>query len=382
MKTKNRKTNIKTDPKKLSFKSHETLSLGCLTCLDKDDCGGNQSSPGIYDCGIFCQCEDTSVCTNVCPKNPAFLSRVHEIRGWKLDNIPRSRMMQYPELLLVIPVIYHKYKRVKNLSVESVAVPLKDLFSHSTGEIKFNSKKEVAEKFRFNENAKLIIVGIDTDPDIESYWTHRRSTNLAEGIARLQPDLVLSPNYSLPADVPRQDNLYNIKRIAIAWHELVSAGIPTSLHINARTDADWKKWTEFVKQREEIQYLSFEFATGGAIREQGNYYAHKLIEMAKSVDRDLNLVIKGGKRYIQNLHNAFSNVVFLDSTSFMRSVKRRAMIWQPGDKITYRKHKTEKNEPLDFLLERNVRTMAKMIEYKIFGYDLTEKTMIVNGRYS
>lgn len=382
MKRRTYKINSKTNPNKLSFKPYETRSLGCLGCLDIEDCGGNHSSPGIYNCEDFCQCDDPKICTDVCRNNPDFVARLQEVRGWKLDNIPHSKIIPYPALPLTIPVIYHKYRRVENLSVEAVAIPLKDLYIHKTGEIKFSSKKEVAENFRFDEKAKLIIVGIDDDPFIENYWTHRRATKLPEGLARLQPDLVMSPNYSLPIDVPRQDNLYNIKRIALVWSELVSAGIPTSLHINARTDTDWQKWIEFVQQREEIQCLSFEFATGGAINEQGDYYAYKLTEMAKSVDRNLTIVIKGGRKYIQSLRSVYNNFVFMDSTSFMKTVKRRVLIWQPGDKATYRKYKTEKNEPLDFLLNRNIKTTAEMIEYEAISYKLNEETIIAAGIFS
>src|SRR5207249_4165551 len=51
---------------------------------------------------------------------------------------------------------------------------------------------------------------------------------------------------SMFLDVPRWDNLHNMKRIALCWSELVSRGLPTSLHLNARTDRDWERWIEFI----------------------------------------------------------------------------------------------------------------------------------------
>lgn len=251
--------NSEINQEKLYYKPYQTQSLGCLNCLDGDICGGNQSSPGIFDCQIFCQCDKPSECTNVCPKNESYVARMQEIRGFSLSNIPRSRIIKYPSLSLISPVIYHKSRREKSIDVETVSIPLWKVFSQSTGEIKFQSKSEVAEHFRFDENAKLIIVGADGDKYIESYWSHRRSSKLPEKLARLQPDLITSPNYSLPLNVVRQDNLYNIKRIGIAWNELVSEGIPTSLHVNGRTNKDWENWTDFISQREEIKCISFEF---------------------------------------------------------------------------------------------------------------------------
>jgi hypothetical protein len=370
------------DQKKLYYKPYQTQSLGCLNCVDSDVCGGNQSSPGIFDCQIFCQCDEPSECTNVCPKNENYIARVQEVRGFTLSNIPRSKIIRYSVLPLVSPVVYHKYSRKENLAVEAVTIPLRLLFNQSNGSIEFQSKKEVAEHFRFDENAKLIIVGADDDKYIENYWSHRRSSKFPEKLAQLQPDLITSPNYSLPLNVVRQDNLYNIKRIAVAWHELVAEGIPTSLHVNGRTNKDWENWTDFIGEREEVKCISFEFATGGAIFEQGEYYAKNLIKLARIVGRDLRLVIRGGQKYVAPLNRAFSDLVFLDSTTFMKTVYRRALNWHPGDVLTDYKSKTKKNEPLDFLFQRNLKTMTEMIEFYATGRNSTKSLVAETGRYS
>jgi hypothetical protein len=368
--------------KTLYYKPYQTQSLGCLNCVDRDDCGGNQSSPGIFDCQVFCQCDDPSKCTNVCPKNENYIARVQEVRGFSLNNIPRSKIIKYPRLPLIAPVIYHKSSREENLVVEVVAIPLRLLFSQSTGKIKFQSKKEVAEKFRFDESAKLIIIGADGDEYIEPYWSYRRIAKLPEKLASLQPDLITSPNYSLPLDVVRQDNLYNIKRIGLVWDELVSQGIPTSLHVNGRTNKDWENWTDFIREREEIKCISFEFATGGTIAEQGEYYTKNLIKLAEIVGRDLRLVIRGGQKYVGQLYRVFSGLVFLDSTTFMKTIKRRSLNWQPGDVLTDYKSKTKINEPLDFLLQKNLKTMAEMIEFYATGRTSTKSLIAEARRYS
>jgi hypothetical protein len=374
--------NSEINQKILYYKPHETQSLGCLTCVDKDVCGGHQSSPGIYDCLVFCDCENRSECTNVCPKSKNYVARVQEVRGFSLNNIPRCEVITYPKLPLVAPVIYHKSSRKEELNIEAVAIPLRLLFSQSTGKEKFQNKQELAKRFRFNENAKLIIVGADDDIYIEPYWSYRRIGKLSEKLAQLQPDLITSPNYSLPLNVVRQDNLYNIKRIGIVWQELASQGIPTSLHVNGRTNKDWESWIDFIKEREEVKCISFEFATGAAIAEQGDYYARNLIKLAEKVGRDLRLVIRGGQRYVGAFYRNFSELVFLDSTSIMKTVHRQALNWKPGEVLTASKHKTDKNEPLDYLLQRNLRIMNEMINYCATGSTSMHGLITETGRYS
>jgi hypothetical protein len=41
--------------------------------------------------------------------------------------------------------------------------------------------------------------------------------------------------------VPRLDNLFNMKRIALVWSEIQREGMPCALHLNARTDRDFER---------------------------------------------------------------------------------------------------------------------------------------------
>ena len=43
---------------------------------------------------------------------------------------------------------------------------------------------------------------------------------------------------------------------------LISEGLPAALHVNARTEHDYARWGELIADRQEIEILAFEFATG------------------------------------------------------------------------------------------------------------------------
>src|SRR5262249_18450629 len=155
---------------------------------------------------------------------------------------------------------------------------------------------------------------------IEYYWTHRKAAKLPYQLARIKPTLITVPNYSLFLAVPREDNLYSMKRIAVCWDELVRSGIPTALHVNARTDRDWERWTEFVAKRGEIQSIAYEFATGPACLERGKWHAQKLIKLANEVGRDLQIILRGGYYYLKDISEAFAETVFIDTSSYVKTM--------------------------------------------------------------
>jgi hypothetical protein len=285
------------------------------------------------------------------------------VRGFDLGNVPKVDCVGRPALPFVVPLLYNGSRRRVRLAADAVAVPLGLLFDRRSGALKFRSREEVARAFQFDPAARLVLSGVDHDQPIEDYWAHRRAARLVEQLAALRPDLVTSPNYSLLLDVPRHDNLHNIKRIAICWAELAGAGVPAALHLNARTDHDWRRWTDFVAAREEVTSVAFEYATGAARMDRGTWHTHKLVELAAAAGRGLQIVVRGGQAHLGELERAFSEVVFIDTTSFVKTVKRQRLDWGPGAKRRWRSALTPRGYPLDELLQHNVETFAAMITF-------------------
>jgi hypothetical protein len=154
--------------------------------------------------------------------------------------------------------------------------------------------------------------------------------------------------------------MHNMKRILICWSELVGAGLPASLHINARTDRDWERYLEFIGEREEVRSIAVEFGTGLARRDRGRWYANKLLWLAHQVSRELHIVLRGGVKYLGEISDAFGSVTLLDTSSFVRSMNRRRLEWQPGNTRVWRSLQMKETEPLDDLLQFNVARVAAM----------------------
>lgn len=348
----------------LFHNSNYPSGLGCSPCPEKPLCGG-EFTPNLYDCMSKC-CNNPQECDYICKKDiESFLEYFHSINGFDFDDIPRFKKLTFPLFPYVVPLINNFYSRIKPLEVEAVAVQLRLLFDHRTGKIKFNSKEQVANHFGFSPNAKLIISGVSKDVPLEDYWYLRRQKNLTNEIAKLNPDLITSPNFSVFLDSPRYDNLFNMKRILICWSEFYAYGIPTSLHLNARTDYDWKRWTDFIGARPEIDSISFEYATGAGVAERGRWHTENLIKLGSDLKRNIQLVIRGGYKYLGELHKAFPNLVFIDTSSFIKSAKRQALIWQ--DEVNYRwvSVASPKMQFIDELLNHNIEQNSLMISQKV-----------------
>ena len=336
-----------------------TLSLGCQHCEEFGICGGLKIEHPAMDCMEFCSCKDPTKCGLPCLKNPKMLvARFREVGGWNLLSVPRASTVRMPELPAVIPIIYQKNRRLDSLDSAAVAICLHSLFNKRTGAPKFNSKEEVALKFKFDPRAALVIVGVGKDRGLEAYWERARNRRFPEALKRLNPAMVTTPNFSLFTSVVRWDNFHSMKRIAICWQEMADAGLPASLHLNARTDRDYERWVEFLIQREEINSVTFEFGTGAGIPARAQWHVDWLCKVGERTQRRLLLLVRGGLRHVKVLQKYYKSTVLIDSNSFMKAESRRILDIKNGQ-ATWVPAITLQNQAIDALLQHNVNEIAK-----------------------
>jgi hypothetical protein len=305
------------------------------------------------DCTYLCPCNEPARCDNVCSRNPVhFVARVREICGFEFDNLPLAPTVPNPSIPAVVPEILHGKSRIAPLVVNAAAVPLHRLFFARTGKPRFLSRRNLEAAFRVRPFI-LIVHGVALDKHLENYWSAARSAGFVHAVRALRPDLITVPNFSLFSDVPRWDNLYNMKRIAICWHELQSAGSAVALHVNGRTDRDYARWGEFLHAHPEIEWLAFEFATGAGIIERGHWHAAQLKSLCERAQHPLSIVVRGGRQHLASLQKAFRAVTFLSADPFMKTMKRQRLRII-GAKSRWTKTMTLLGQPLDDLLAENV----------------------------
>lgn len=332
-------------------------SLGCSRCAELALCGGLHTASSAFDCISYC-CGIPDACTIVCPRNSSFVDRVREVWGFGLVDLERVHGVPFPSLPSSVPLIYARGARQLPFNPGIAGLALHQLIDRKQAKGKFESRVDLANYFGLDVSTRIVASGTAKDPPLERWWamgTRRREilTHLVElGIIALT-----APNFSVFSDVPRWDNFHAMKRIAICWREMLEVGLPAALHVNARAQRDWERWTAFVQSREEVDAIAYEFATGAATRI--TYHIDELRQLADRVNRPLKLVVRGALSELPKLRRSFAEVTMMDSSTYMRTVNRKFGIVRDNGVPSWKDAPNRPDVDLDLLIEHNHLTMLR-----------------------
>lgn len=347
-----------------------TLPFGCLRCLDRDACGGLQIERTLFDCLDIC-CRNPEKCDSVCPNRGGFAHRVWEINGFQLDNVPRATRLPEPDLPSVVPILYNGSGRETPFIAPAVCLPLYRFIGRHGGKARYADAAAVAQAFRFDVGTPVILTGVANDSPLERWWN--LGPGRLEAIRRLRDmgvSLVTTPNFSLFTDRPRWDDMHSMKRIAMTHEEFLREGLPAALHVNARTEHDWERWTEYISSRDEVTHVSFDFGTGAGWTDRSNWHASQLAGLAQNVGRTLHLVARGEgteSGILPRLLAAFDETTVLETTCFIKTVMRQRATRTVDGRLKWRANPTEPGHPVDLLLEHNWALVSESYD-PVIGY--------------
>ena len=362
-------------PAGLFFDRRWSATLGCLTCPELPQCGGLSVARPLFNCLDLCTCTSPHKCDNICKRNPrVFVRRLAEVRGFDLDSVPTVAVTAETKLPSVVPIIYHGYSRALPLAWNAVAVPLFDLIDRRSGTIRFHTKEELARSFNISAKALVVATATAKDRPLEAWWGLSQRRAIIKNLLGVGVTMATTPNFSLFSSVPRWDNLYNMKRIAMAWAEMQAHGLLTALHLNARTDADYARWANFIDRQTDLSLVAFEFGTGAGWPLRAEWHVEQLCSLAQRVGRKLTLVVRGGNRYLTQLANFFYRVVVLDTDAFMKTLKRQEATVTSDGRIIWNPTNSGPGIPVDDLLEANVRAVQESVFLRV-----TDKAACVVG---
>lgn len=309
-------------------------------------------------------CQNPEGCTKVCRLKPHdFVQRLREIGGFGLENVARSTIRTSPALPPVMPMIFHGNRRQRLYTGPAVAMSLYRLLHRATGQPKFASEDALRAEFRLSPETAIVLSGTDQDPPLERWWSYGEEARLSaiDTLKSLGVSLVTTPNYSQFADNPRWDDLHAMKRIALVYEEFSRVGLAAALHVNCRSDRDNERWTEFVAARPEISSLAYEFTTGSGRADRREVHARWLAKLAAGVGRPLTIVVRGGLEILPILASAFDRVVYLETSAFMKTMKRQRAMLSGNASIKWDNLPTPAGADLDDLFEENVRLTSELI---------------------
>lgn len=336
-----------------------TLLLGCATCPERSECGGLAIGPGAFDCLSRC-CGKPEGCDKVCRLHPEFADRVREVQTFALANVPRGPILSVPALPEMVPVIFHRSRRKEDLAPAAAAVPLYRTFSGRNGAPLFADHDALCAAFRIAPGTPVILTGIDEDAPIERWWGLGEDKRQAviRSLRKAGVVLATTPNYSLFTDAPRWDDLHAIKRIALVHAEFLAEGLPAALHVNGRTDTDFRRWGDYIAARPEVTHLAYEFATGTGWAGRLKQHAEWLAGLAKTAGRPLALIVRGGVEVLPALRDVFASVTVLNTSIFMKTMMRQRAEPAGCERVRWRSAPTAKGAPLDGLMADNLAAVA------------------------
>jgi hypothetical protein len=356
----------------------ETMAMGCPGCIEFGPCGGIFTKQQGVDCLANC-CGKPEDCQSACPRNlREYQRRMREMNTFDLANIPRHAPIARPNLPTFVPLIYHGNSHRQPLELDAAAIFFHELYRRRDGSLRLSTRAEIEKRFGLAPGTKIILVGSGPDAPIEAWWgLSARRREIIQFFVDQGFELATSPNYSLFTDVPRFDDLYNIKKVAKAWQEFGDCGQACALHINARTRRDYERFAEFVAERAEITNVSVEFGTGAGYPTRMPYHRRYLAALGRTAPRSLHLTMVGGVNAIPMLAAAFNALTFIDTSAFINAVQRQRLYLNNHGKIEKVDVQTEEGAPLDELLRSNIQIMRNRIEKLV-----TEARSVPPARYT
>ena len=339
-----------------------TPCLGCWVCPERRVCGTLAVAAGITSCLDLC-CGSPGTCDKPCRNHPEYALRVREVGGFDLADVPRAPELRAPVLPASVPVMFHGDSRAELIGPAPVALPLYRMFRRRTGEMRFGTHEELCAKFGLVPGTPVVLTGTDQDPPLERWWgLASRRREIVRALPALGVVMSTTPNFSLFGDVPRHVDLHAIKRIGLVHAEFLEAGLPCALHVNGRTDTDFRNWGGYVHGRPEVTHLAYEFTTGTARAARRDYHLESLIGVAAAAGRPLGLLVRGGIDLLPRLRAVFATVTVLETLTFMKTMKRQRLVLREDGRARWHSAPTPRGAPVDPLFALNRAGVQSWIE--------------------
>lgn len=309
---------------------------------------------GCGPCGV-----DEGKCDYTCPRKPGFWRDFVEIGG--LSPRPR-RQLPAPDLSLpgYVPMIRHGYTRHEPLPLDLVA-----LCTFEVLDLKCQARVEYAPelrvRFRIAPHARILLVSVNPDLQVESFWANRTPEKLS-ALARLGIGAVTTPNFSFFDDAPRLHSVRNFWRTVRVAEDLADAGIAPILHVNALCRSDWERCATVLRHSPAVRHVCKEFQTGLTDPQRAADAVEGLRWLQDAVGRPLHPVVVGGARVAHSLAQHFASLSIVDSAPFMATVKRSRFVSSNPGSVQRVASPTAPGEVLDDLLLDNIRTYSAVVE--------------------
>ena len=280
----------------------------------------------------------TSNCTGCgyCPNSPLLNMDVRrrvmeQLGGLDLTWPPELVHPRLPELPLHLPVLVQAY--ADPVDVPWVAIHGGRLLGVTGRGLTPKHRRPLHDVYRLAPATKIALEFYVEDRVLEGLWVSRRA--VIREIAGAQPDLILTPNFSVWFDHPRFESLIQIRKANLFYTELVDAGLPAVPDISFYLfEPDGRLWAEWINSQPTLQAVSL-FCGGKKVHASKRHLRETLEDIAlfhQAVRPDITFIL-GGVHAPQRLAAYRSaapgrRLVFCNGMAYALAQRRR-LIGQP-----------------------------------------------------
>ena len=128
-------------------------------------------------------------------------------------------------------------------------------------------------------------------------------------------------------------------------------GVMPIVYLHTISKHDWAFWSDFLRHHQEVEYVAKEFQTGLGRREHGLSAIAEAARLQEQTGRNLHFVAIGAAQYANDIAKHFDSWTIVDSTPFMKAVKRRLLATAIGTRVRWA---SARGEDPNVLLNQNV----------------------------
>lgn len=338
---------------------------GCANCKLVKQCGGHDT-PIIYQTG--CANYASDVATDTDDMNPHFAERFwqlwSDVHGLYDYHVGPLRSIQGEQLPRYVPQLQGPHLQPSgSLSVKVAAIRLFQIVGRTGAGygVKFRTAAQLRQAYGLAPDTRVLLVGVDKDRPLESFWHHHQTHRVCESLAQLGLEVTI-PNYSFFTCVPRFQILRNRKRILLVAERLSQAGVRVAIHLNALTKSDWTFWVDFLREHTEVTTVTLEFQTGPlADHACGQRVFDELDDLIDRVGRPLHILLVGAARFYTQARERRWNFTIIDSEPYMFAQHRRVLEKNKSGNYALRFIPTTPGAPVYHLFEANLKVYEKAL---------------------
>lgn len=334
---------------------------GCVNCLLFEHCGGHPlpliRQLGCVNYALGHTVVDTDDMTPHLPER--FWQLWNDVGGLFDYSTGPLKPLKAAGLPRYLPLLQHRHlRRSQPFPAPVVALRLFDVVRRRrTGRYgpAFSTAAELRAAYNLRPDAQVLLVGVDPDPPLESFWAEHRIQHIGESLAQLDLLGVTVPNFSFFTCVPRFQIMRNRKRILLSAERLSAAGVPVAVHLNAYTKGDWDFWLGYLRDHPECETVALEFQTGYRTDEEGQAAFESLVSLRNQLGRRIHPILVGCGRFYKDASKEFASFTVIDSQPFMQTIARQVLRPSENGRFVWQHSPTLANETLGGLFDHNVR---------------------------